>query len=200
MFGGFDGSFFNDVNLLDIESSNRSCIKVEPSEICKDYLSLVNNPDSADVVISINDPKQPKVFAHRGFMLFRLMSFEVNMDDKDCIPLLSIFAQQAQSEVLKKLINASHSSQPVELCLKQVTDSQVVISLLEYLYCNQFMTPVTLKQFQKIGELCTLLGLKRTLEKVKRIESYGKAKVESIAQREHQMSLQEGASVRTATL
>lgn len=104
MFGGFDGSFFNDVNILDIQSSNRSAIKVPQSEICKDYLSLVNNPDGADVVFIINDAAKSIVFAHRALILFRLLSRELNIDDKENMPLLTILAQSTQSDFLRKLV------------------------------------------------------------------------------------------------
>ena len=46
------------------------------------------------------------------------------------------------------------------------------------------MTPLTLKQFQKVGELCLFLGLKRTHDIIKRIENSGKLRVESIVLQE----------------
>lgn len=42
MFGGFDGSFFNDINILDLEQGEKGVINIPKSTISEDYYSLVN--------------------------------------------------------------------------------------------------------------------------------------------------------------
>jgi hypothetical protein len=73
MFGGFDGGFYNDLNILDLESTKSSIIDVPKSTICQDYLSLVNNQDGADIIFLLNDSQRSKIYSHRALILFRLI-------------------------------------------------------------------------------------------------------------------------------
>jgi len=43
MFGGFDGGFYNDLNILDLSSLKNTTILVPKSTVNEDYFSLVNN-------------------------------------------------------------------------------------------------------------------------------------------------------------
>ena len=73
MFGGFDGSFYNDLNILDLTSEDNNSITVPKSTVCEDYHSLVNNPDGSDICFILNDQLRSKVYAHRALILFRLI-------------------------------------------------------------------------------------------------------------------------------
>lgn len=42
MFGGFDGSFFNDLHILDLETESKNIISPQESTIAEDYHSLIN--------------------------------------------------------------------------------------------------------------------------------------------------------------
>lgn len=42
MFGGFDGNFFNDVNILNLKKENNT-VAIPKSTVSEDYFSLVNN-------------------------------------------------------------------------------------------------------------------------------------------------------------
>jgi len=42
MFGGFDGNFYNDLNILDFQAPKKQIIDIQPSTINVDYQSLVN--------------------------------------------------------------------------------------------------------------------------------------------------------------
>jgi hypothetical protein len=53
MFGGFDGSFFNDMHLLDLHKSSKQTITIQPSQIELDYFSLVNNSQGADIIFRL---------------------------------------------------------------------------------------------------------------------------------------------------
>ena len=55
MFGGFDGSFYNDLTILDLTRPHKQIIQIQPSSIDRDYLNLVNNQEHADVVFVLDD-------------------------------------------------------------------------------------------------------------------------------------------------
>lgn len=57
MFGGFDGNFFNDLNILDLQGRDQGNINLSPSNIAKDYWNLVGKPEGADVCFILNDQK-----------------------------------------------------------------------------------------------------------------------------------------------
>ena len=78
MFGGFDGSFFNDMHLLDFQKSNKQTITISPSSLERDYLSLVNNPQNADIVFSLENNQL--VYGHKSLILFRSMDREIRQD------------------------------------------------------------------------------------------------------------------------
>jgi hypothetical protein len=50
MFGGFDGSFFNDMHILDLLKPQKQVINLTDSTIDKDYFSLINNLETADII------------------------------------------------------------------------------------------------------------------------------------------------------
>jgi hypothetical protein len=52
MFGGFDGSFYNDLNICDFSRPAKQVITIEPSTIDADYKSLVNSQESADIIFT----------------------------------------------------------------------------------------------------------------------------------------------------
>lgn len=55
MFGGFDGSFYNDLNILDLQNTDRAAIQIRKSTISNDYQSLVNSAEGSDIVFQLND-------------------------------------------------------------------------------------------------------------------------------------------------
>jgi hypothetical protein len=90
MFGGFDGNFFDDLNILDLQTQGKSQLTVPKSTICEDYFSLVNNPESADIIFELNDAGKSKVYAHRALVLFRLIQRELNLDPNENMPLETV--------------------------------------------------------------------------------------------------------------
>ena len=76
MFGGFDGEFYNDLNVLSLHQDVK-CTQVSESSKDTDYLSLVNNAVDHDVEFKIsNESESTVVFAHRSLILFRLIERE----------------------------------------------------------------------------------------------------------------------------
>lgn len=49
MFGGFDGSFFNDLQICDFSRPSKQVLTIQPSSIDQDYKSLVNSQESYDI-------------------------------------------------------------------------------------------------------------------------------------------------------
>ena len=58
VFGGFDGAFFNDMYLLDLNKELKQTIKIQPSTIDQDYMSLVNDLNSSDITFTLDDCKR----------------------------------------------------------------------------------------------------------------------------------------------
>jgi N-acetylneuraminic acid mutarotase len=42
MFGGFDGNFYNDLNIIDMSNANKSQVMVSPSTIISDYKKMID--------------------------------------------------------------------------------------------------------------------------------------------------------------
>lgn len=56
MFGGFDGEFFNDINIMDMSmnsQSNKSIINESTKD--KDFLGLVNKFEEHDIIFKIEN-------------------------------------------------------------------------------------------------------------------------------------------------
>lgn len=57
MFGGFDGEFFNDLHILDLEYLSNERLQIaknEKSTWSSDFASLVNSPVYSDLKLGIN--------------------------------------------------------------------------------------------------------------------------------------------------
>ena len=57
MFGGFDGEFFNDLNILDLEYLSNERLQIaknEKSTWYSDFSSLVNSSLYSDLKLSVN--------------------------------------------------------------------------------------------------------------------------------------------------
>lgn len=53
LFGGFDGDFFNDLQVLHLNEASRKACPVSPSSLDKDFLKQINNPHNNDLRIII---------------------------------------------------------------------------------------------------------------------------------------------------
>ena len=49
MFGGFDGEFFNDLNILDLKGIHWEKINIIPSTLNQDLCKLLGEPESYDI-------------------------------------------------------------------------------------------------------------------------------------------------------
>jgi hypothetical protein len=61
-----------------------------------------------------------------------------------------------------------------------VTDKRAFLSFLEYLYCDIFMSPLSLKSLMKVCDIVQHFELPRTFECIKRHEQIGEKKIESL--------------------
>ena len=73
MFGGFDGSFYNDLNIMDLTTAKKQVIHIQPSTIYQDYRSLVNQQENADIVFILDNDRRSNIYAHKALILFRLI-------------------------------------------------------------------------------------------------------------------------------
>lgn len=55
MFGGFDSSFFNDLNILDLDQGKRgfSQMHIEESKKEQDFTKMINSEEGHDVVFRL---------------------------------------------------------------------------------------------------------------------------------------------------
>ncbi len=90
MFGGFDGEFYNDLNILHLQQAEKTQISVAPSTLLKDYASLVDiqtfrHPaditfvlDRAQTVLAVGEETTNlEVHANKSMILYRLIEKEV---------------------------------------------------------------------------------------------------------------------------
>jgi hypothetical protein len=77
MFGGFDGNFYNDLNILDFSRPNKQIINIQPSTIDMEYLSLVNSQDTGDIIFVLDNATKSQVYSHKSLLLFRAIEREL---------------------------------------------------------------------------------------------------------------------------
>lgn len=78
MFGGFDGDFYNDLNLLDLDGDSKGTIPIKKSTITKKFCKLVNNPQNFDVTFILGFLReQVKIVAFKSLLLYRTLNLEL---------------------------------------------------------------------------------------------------------------------------
>lgn len=78
MFGGFDGDFYNDMHILNVQKNSNSFIKVSESTIDQDYLKMLDNEEYSDMDFVLNTkPYKSKVNVNKSLMLFRTVEREL---------------------------------------------------------------------------------------------------------------------------
>jgi hypothetical protein len=58
MFGGFDGEFYNDLNIMNIESLSEEAFKIQniiKSTKDHDFFKMINDEKSSDIILKITD-------------------------------------------------------------------------------------------------------------------------------------------------
>ena len=96
MFGGFDGEFYDDLNVMDLHYNSRGIENtyISPSTINADYMSLLNNPNEYDFVFELEyqtgsefapesqicsgeSARTEQIYACKSMMLYRLIEKEL---------------------------------------------------------------------------------------------------------------------------
>jgi N-acetylneuraminic acid mutarotase len=78
MFGGFDGEFFNDLNVLNLQPNFKKSV-ISESTKDQDFNRLVNSYEASDFkfVIESNSPnKNSTIYGNRGLVLYNLCTKE----------------------------------------------------------------------------------------------------------------------------
>lgn len=78
MFGGFDGEFFNDINIMDLSrySINKSLIKESTKD--EDFSRLVNSFEDHDIIFKVQGQDCcQNVYANKALVLYRAVEKEV---------------------------------------------------------------------------------------------------------------------------
>jgi hypothetical protein len=80
IFGGFDGSFLNDIHYLDIEGLNQFFFNVKVSSIVDDYSKIVSNPRIKDLVFEFplesTETHKKTLEANLSLFLYRFIKDE----------------------------------------------------------------------------------------------------------------------------
>ena len=101
MFGGFDGEFYDDLNVMDLHYNSRGIENtyISPSTINADYLSLLNNPNEYDFIFELeyqtesefapesqiycgDTARTEQIYACKSMMLYRLIEKELPIQNR----------------------------------------------------------------------------------------------------------------------
>ena len=158
---------------------------MQKSTVTEDYFSLVNNPDGSDVCFLLNDQHRTKVYGHRALILFRLIQRELYVDANENMSLGTILSQSSTPDFIRRVssVVASPTTQ-VSLHLGDVHCASAFLSLLEFLYCDRFMKPLSCLEIKKVAEICGTLKLTKTYQLLRRHLDYAKAKIQAKVLRE----------------
>jgi len=176
MFGGFDGSFYNDLNICDFSKPSKQVITIEPSTIDADYKSLVNSQESADIVFTLDHPARPQVYGHKALILFRAIEKELMIERSGDHQLKSLMQSSKVPEFLKAIYNTSKGT---NIFLRGVSSKQSFVKLLEFLYCDKFVEATTPVNLREVSDICVTLGLTNTSQLVKKMVDYARHKIHS---------------------
>jgi len=149
MFGGFDGEFFNDLNVMDLHHNSRGIENtyIDPSRIDSDYLSLLNNPNEHDFVFKLEYEKGPQaiaesqicsglltkteqIYACKSLMLYRLIEKEIP-------------ATKRMKNMNSNQNRANNSNQLTPI--SQIFDDPCFPEFLREIYCTQKGESISIK-------------------------------------------------------
>ena len=153
VFGGFDGNFFDDLYMLNVEPFQL------PSPKCtyfEDLSSMVNNPDLSDFTFQLNGES---IYAHKELLLYRFAG-----DSQDQYPL---FFQK----ILKQ------SSEAVNLSERQRTP---FLKLIEFLYCGTFVKPTTVNVLKETVQVAFAFDLRAIAQRIHSILKQARSQVERL--------------------
>lgn len=164
MFGGFDGNFFNDVNILGLKKENNT-VAIPKSTVSEDYFSLVNNAEGSDISFKLNDPSRTCFYGHRALILFRLLQRELSVDVNENMPLQTMVASNQVPEFIKRVSQVQLSlNTKIQLFLNEVTCPKSFLFLLEFFYCDRFISHLTYNELNKVMDLAQILKIHKTQE------------------------------------
>lgn len=89
MFGGFDGSFYNDLQFLDFLSPKKQVIQLQESTMYSDYHRLINQKDSFDIKFILDNHDKSLIFAHKALVLFRTIQREIKLEQSSLSQVVS---------------------------------------------------------------------------------------------------------------
>lgn len=82
MFGGFDGTFYNDLHILHTNKTAKESIAVTASTLMQNLASVVNDPEVSNIefVLKSNGHSSP-IYANKSLVLYRLIERELRTTD-----------------------------------------------------------------------------------------------------------------------
>ena len=169
MFGGFDGEFYNDLNVLDLQPNFKKCV-VSESTKDQDLNRLINNYEASDfkfVIEGAEANQSSVVHANKGLVLYNLCTKERNqtsINDKTTIP--EFISDASCPEFIQRVFKLSkhdsiHLSSQL-FCFNVERCRQAVLRLMGLLYTGKLQSVMTLEECSDVLAVSTSLGLKNT--------------------------------------
>ena len=194
LFGGFDGSFYNDLQILDFQSAKKQVIRIQPTSISQDYKSLVNSEENSDLCFVLDSSKSREVvLGHKPLVLFRLLHREFQTDPAEEAKVADLVKGPAASEFVKKVYNAKPGE---EVAVTGVHCKSSFLRFLEFLYCDRFVDPITTAQVRSVGDICKALGLPQSHLVLKKSADLARSKIQHQLTKEMNSQLQQSAAPR----
>lgn len=106
--------------------------------------------------------------------MFRLLQREMNIDANENMPIQAILAQSTTPEFIRTVCNATG---PNHINLPSVTCAEAFLHLLEYFYCDRFVSKMTWNDFRLVVEICSSLKLAKTFADLQRKADFAKTKI-----------------------
>ena len=92
--------------------------------------------------------------------------------------LETILAQASTPDFIRRVsTDITSANTKVSYHLGDVHCAQAFLSLLEFLYCDRFMTPLSCSEMKKVADTCCALKLTKTYQFLRRQVDYAKAKI-----------------------
>lgn len=176
MFGGFDGDFFDDLNVLYL-TPDVGHLEVEPSSKCNDLLKLINADSNYDMSIQVcSESCFKEIKACKALFLYRTLDREtskvVTYQDsktKSVSSFLDRLNHQNCPVILKEVFKLKHRE---TLIIKPefVTGFEydlerafvALVRLIGFLYTDRFPSAMTISEANDMHTASKSLGLEMT--------------------------------------
>lgn len=178
MFGGFDGTFYNDLHILHTNKTAKESITVSPSTLIHNLAAVVNDPEVSNIEFVLkasSQASQQVVYANKSLVLYRLVERELRTTDFNSgntvfrmqLPELlgstnsktqQLFtSQQARFQCSSFLQRVYRAQAGDKVMLPEINESQrsEFLAFLEFCHCEKLVHPMTCLKMRQLRDVCT---------------------------------------------